>query len=555
MKATEPDSNQAVFTVLVVDDSLPERNLVKTLFQQRGHRVIEAADGAEALLMLASELPDAVVVDGVMPILDGYQLCRLLKDDPATQHLPVILLTGQAEGLSRFWARICGADRFLLKGRDSTRVVDKTLELLAHSPGVSSQVDRTVECYLRDLGSEVIHQRLSKALEHRLLEAAMRDTVGHLYSLQRDANDMAAGVLELLHELVLPGAIHLVIRSTDGPVGFGLHGSSVGPEARAFIEEAARRSLGREAPWSSTWAQRPPLKERCTELQDPILFSLPVGLPAGHISAWMTLYLERHAFQIYERLFQVACLELGRLLALVQDRRKLAQMEEALAKAQKMESLALMASGVAHDFNNLFQSIMGSLQVAEMSPTDERGKLALARALTAVQKGAAMGRRMLETSGQMWCVTAPMNLNALVLEVVGAHPNLPFTLQLAEALPLIDGDRNHLKQALSHLVENAVEAIGSGPGNITITTRLCEDGYPEDSAGRWFTISIADNGCGANEEVLDRMFDPFFSTKLFGRGMGLAATLGILKAHHAALHVESRVGEGTRFQVWLALAE
>jgi len=263
-------------------------------------------------------------------------------------------------------------------------------------------------------------------------------------------------------------------------------------------------------------------------------------------------------------LFQVACLELGRLLALVQDRRKLAQMEEALAKAQKMESLALMASGVAHDFNNLFQSIMGSLQVAEMSPTDERGKLALARALTAVQKGAAMGRRMLETSGRMWCVTAPMNLNALVLEVVGAHPNLPFTLQLGEALPLIAGDRNHLKQALSHLVENAVEAIGSGPGNITITTRICEDGYPEDSEGRWFTelprgrtvaISIADNGCGANEEVLDRMFDPFFSTKLFGRGMGLAATLGILKAHHAALHVESRVGEGTRFQVWLALAE
>ena len=563
MSASESDPSLPVFTVLVADDSLPERNLIKTLFQHRGHRVMEAADGAEALLMLASNPADVVVLDGVMPILDGYQLCRLLKDDPATRHLPVILLTGQAEGLSRFWARICGADRFLLKGRDSTRVVETALGLLANRPG-APLVDRETCVDSQELGIEAIHQRLGKALEHQLLESAMRDTIGHLYTLQRDAADMAGAVLELLHELVLPGAIHLALRGTEGPVGIGLHGGSVGPETRATVEETAHKSLGQGGSWPSTWAQRPPLKESCTELQDPILFSLPVGLPASPTSAWMTLYLERCTFHEYERLFQVACLELGRLLDLVHNRRQLAQAEEALRQAQKVESLALMASGVAHDFNNLFQSIMGNLQVAELSPTDERGKLALARALTGVQKGAVLGRRMSETSGRMWCVTAPMDLNGLVQEVVGAHSHLACTLQLTEALPPIAGDRNHLKLALSHIVENAGEAIGSGTGRITVSTRMCEASLPETHGGRWFTelpmgrtvaLTISDNGCGAIEEVLERMCDPFFSTKQFGRGMGLAATLGILRAHGAALQVESRVDEGTRCHIWLPLAE
>jgi len=286
-------------------------------------------------------------------------------------------------------------------------------------------------------------------------------------------------------------------------------------------------------------------------------------MPASPVSAWLTLYLERLAFQEHERLFEIACHELGRLLELAESRRQLIQAEEALRQAQKMESLALMAGGIAHDINNLFQSILGSLQVAELSPTDERRKLAMLRAYAAVRKGAELGRRMLESSGHMWCVAAPLDLNALIREVVGSHPGLSAALDLPEGLPPIEGDRNLLKQALSHLLINAVEAIGTSPGHIMVSTRQCEDGYQEEnSRGRWFMeapivrsvgLSVSDNGCGVPDEVLERMFDPFFSTKQFGRGMGLSATLGILKAHRAALQVVSRVGEGTTFQVWFPL--
>jgi signal transduction histidine kinase/DNA-binding NarL/FixJ family response regulator len=561
MSASETDSSRQAFTVLVADDSLPDRNLIKTMFQQRGHRVLEAADGAESLLLLAAERPDVVVLDGVMPTLDGYQLCRLLKDDPSTRHMPVILLTGQAGGLSRFWARICGADRFLLKGREATRVVDAAAELLAGAPGAPALGEAT-KLDLPALGPDAIHQRLGKALEHRLLESALRDTIGHMYSLQQDAVGMAGAVLELLHELVLPGAIHLAVRGENGPVGLGLYGTSMESAGRAAMEKAARQALGQEDPWPSTWTQRPSLIEKAAvELHDPAIFSLPVGLPGGPNSAWMTLYMERRAFREYARLFEIACLELARLLDLAESHRQVSEAEAALLQAQKMESIALMAGGVAHDFNNLFQSILGSLELAALSPTDERGKTALARALTAVERGADMGRRLLETSGHLWCVTAPLDLNSLVREVLAARPELAFTLELAGDLPLVKGDRNHLKNALAHILTNAVEAIGSGPGRITVSTRLSKGEPREDhTEGQWFTehptgrtvaITLADTGCGATEEVVSRMFDPFFSTKLFGRGMSLAATQGILKAHHAALYVESRVGEGTTFHIWL----
>src|SRR5690242_18612806 len=104
-----------LFKALLVEDSATQLGLMRALFLKRGHEVIEARNGAEALIVLADEMPDVVVSDCYMPLIDGYQLCRLLKDDRATAHLPVLLLTAETRGLGHFWAKTCGADRFLVK--------------------------------------------------------------------------------------------------------------------------------------------------------------------------------------------------------------------------------------------------------------------------------------------------------------------------------------------------------------------------------------------------------------------------------------------------------
>ena len=548
------------YTVLVVDDSPLELSIVSEMFVQRGHRVLCANNGAEALLLLASDDPDAVVSDGLMPILDGYQLCRLLKDDPTTRHLPVILLTGQARGLSHFWARTCGADRFLIKGRESLQVVDAVLGLIA--PGARVPAGGAGPGFDRqDLGLEAIQQRLGKALENRLLETAMRDSIGHLFTLYHDSAEITGKALELLHELVLPGGIYLLRQGEGGPRGFGLCGPAVGLETQIALEDAAQMALGQASSGPVHWRYMPALKEGSGEDQDMALFCLPLGLPGAPACAYLALYLERQAFQDYLRLFEVACQELGRILDLAESRRRLQQAEEGLRQAEKIESLAQMSQGVAHHLNNLFQGIRIALDMALLKGVDESGRTAfLAQAVMSVEKGAGLARQILNFGGNIWCVKVPLDLNGLVREVVTAHPEWEVMLQLADDLPPVDGDAKQLKQALVHLLSNAAEAAGSA-SPIGLSTWIGDSGFPELREGRWITetamgpgvgLSVSDSGCGASEEVLDRMFDPFFTTKQFGRGLGLPATLGILKAHGAGLQVERRPGQGLAFNLWFA---
>lgn len=161
------------FKALLVEDSATQMALLRAVFRSRGHEVMEARNGAEALLVLAGEMPDLVVSDCYMPLIDGYQLCRLLKDDRATRHLPVLLLTAETRGLGHFWAKTCGADRFIVKEPEMDGVLEAAEDLIRTAPPkdpAQGPVFRNPE----DLGVEAIQRRLARALEQRLLETTLR---------------------------------------------------------------------------------------------------------------------------------------------------------------------------------------------------------------------------------------------------------------------------------------------------------------------------------------------------------------------------------------------
>jgi|GEM_PF-1595318 len=543
MSAAKYGSSRQAFTVLIADDGLLERNMVKAIFQQQGHRVVLAADGMEALLAITSERPDVVVLDGVMPILDGYQVCRLVKDDPSTRHLPVILLTGQAEGLSRFWARICGADRFLLKGVDMVRLVDISLELLADLSSAPPLMDGEAGSARQGPETQAIHQRLCRGLEQRLLETAMRDTIGHLYTLQSDAADMAAAVLELLHELVLPGAIHLVLQCGQGQAGIGLYGDSVGPGERASIEEAAHLGSGLKGSWSSTWGERPPLKEGVAELHDPVLFSLPVGTPASPVHSCLTILMERRAFLEHERIFEVACHELNRILDLADSRRKLAQAEEALRQAQKMVSLGNLSAGVAHNINNVLAVIMGTASLRENLAADPLDR----EAYKTIGKASFRGRDVVNSLIQFGNPTVPdqtsFQLNGLMHGVGAALGNatgncVKVTECFTEAPLCVRGDSESLSHALMNLCLNSLDAMPDG-GTLTLRTAALER--------NWAEVSVKDTGSGMTPEVLAHALEPFYTTKEVGKGKGLGLSMayGVVKAHGGTIDIASEPGQGT----------
>ena len=237
--------------------------------------------------------------------------------------------------------------------------------------------------------------------------------------------------------------------------------------------------------------------------------------------------------------------------------------EEALRQAQKLESLGLMAGGVAHDFNNLLTALIGNLDLARMAHPDPGAASPFFDAMTATLRRASdLARQMLAYAGQARVEVRPVDLNASARELAALmsasmSKKIELRFELADELPLVEGDPVQLQQVLLNLITNAADAIGDREGAITVASRV-EDGTPEGEprpGARMAILEVRDSGAGMSAQVKARIFDPFFTTKASGRGLGLSALLGILKAHHAGVQVESEPGAGSRFILRFPLPE
>ncbi len=244
------------------------------------------------------------------------------------------------------------------------------------------------------------------------------------------------------------------------------------------------------------------------------------------------------------------------------------QLERSLEQARRLESLAVLTGAVAHDFNNLLTIILGRAQLLNQKVSQIPGaQRDVEIIIEACERAQHLVQQMLTFSGHQISEETPFDLNQLLKhreELIQelARPGVEIVFDLAPELPPILGDPAKIEQALINLVENAVEAVGKG-GLVRISTALVEVsrldltraivGYdlPE---GRYVALIVEDNGAGIPEEKIHKIFDPFFSTKEFGRGLGLASVLGIVRAHHGALLVESKPGQGTRFTLLFPLA-
>ena len=308
--------------VLLVDDNPIQLSLLRHLFHRHGHMTIEARNGAEALIVLATEFPDVVVCDCVMPLLDGYQFCRLVKDDRATRHLPVLLLTAQGTGLARFWAKTCGADRFLVKGRDLDHVVEAATALAKQSPRphTTHAVSKLAQ---ENFGVDAIQRRLAQALEQRLVETALRDSVARLYTADHDTPRLIEGFIEIIQELVLPGALLVAYLGEEGFLCHGVHGSSTSAEDRLTLEQAAAQQGLFKATPGCHWHPASDHEERRQTLRDPVFRVFPATTPGYPVVGTLAFITERRAVEDFERLFEIAAEELGRLLSLEDSRLRL----------------------------------------------------------------------------------------------------------------------------------------------------------------------------------------------------------------------------------------
>jgi PAS domain S-box-containing protein len=244
-------------------------------------------------------------------------------------------------------------------------------------------------------------------------------------------------------------------------------------------------------------------------------------------------------------------------------------LERKLMHTQKLESLGVLAGGIAHDFNNLLQAIMGHTELAllDVEPGSNAGE-SLAQVALAARRAADLTGQMLAYSGKGHFVVAPLDLTTLVIEMASLlRASIPRQVvvryQVATRLPPVIGDEAQLRQVALNLIVNAAEAIGSSVGEIVVTTgaRAVNQAFlattylagdlPE---GEYTYLAVSDTGCGIDEEMAALIFEPFFTTKFTGRGLGLAAVLGIVRGHHGAIHVQSAPELGSTFTVLLPRA-
>jgi len=245
-------------------------------------------------------------------------------------------------------------------------------------------------------------------------------------------------------------------------------------------------------------------------------------------------------------------------------------LEARMQHTQKLEGLGAMAGGIAHDFNNLLTPILGDSSLLLMDlPGDSPLRERIERIRHAAHRAAALTNQMLAYSGKRPLVAEPVSLSRLVLELTpllesSVSSKAVLSFDLAADVPLVDGDVPQLSQVVMNVVTNASEAIGRGAGRIEIRTgsvtafssvhRASLFGA-ELREGPCVYLEVRDTGCGMGPETRSRIFDPFFTTKFTGRGLGLAAALGIVRSHGGAIEIESEPDRGTRLRVILPSAQ
>jgi PAS domain S-box-containing protein len=241
-----------------------------------------------------------------------------------------------------------------------------------------------------------------------------------------------------------------------------------------------------------------------------------------------------------------------------------------MLETQKLESLGVMAGGITHDFNNLLTPILGDAQLALLDlPPDSPVRPRIEQIHHAAKRAAALTRQMLAYSGQTPISIEPLSVSRLVAEMgqllegtVSGKAALIY--DLSDDLPAVEADIAQLSQVVMNLITNATEAVREGAGRITLRTGAVEAekvdrssviGDCEPVAGNYVFFEVIDDGCGMDAETQSKIFDPFFTTKFTGRGLGLAAVIGIVRSHGGLIEIDSEVGRGTRFRVLFPAAQ
>ncbi len=523
-----------------MDDSTAFLKALEGVFQAAGFQTICARTGVEALVRAMEEPFCAVVSDCEMPIMTGFQLCRLLKDEPETRAVPVVLMTGSQHRMGRVWARTCGADRFWIKRENLDHLVGLVQGLVQASGPSALSASGTPSITLDD-----IQRRLSTILERRVMELSLRHTVGTLGTRSEHTEAVAWGFLDVAYDLVAPGALYCVLPVAGGHRGFGVHSRGLHPSDLEGQIPAH--------PWAGTvawtWRDYP--------ASDPLPGDLvprtrELVLAGGQAKGCWGFLAEAAYPESCARLLEVAHDEFAKVLqgavALELLKDAVAQLERAdLVKTEYVQTLC-------HEIRNPLTAAMGHVDLAQL---DDSLPPKAARALIHAGEALDRQRRLLDVvldlekleAGGAPLATHPVDLEALgrqcflLMEGLAKAKEVRLVFQKQdEGAWVIPSDGDRLAQCFTNLMGNALKFSPPG-GAITLALRrglgVCR-------------AEVRDEGPGLPPDFEARMFKKFQQGgDRPGTGLGLSITRRLVEAMGGRVGVENHPGQGACF--WIEL--
>jgi PAS domain S-box-containing protein len=495
--------------ILIVDDDAESRALLTAILTAEGYKV-RAADGGElALASIALRRPALILLDMRMPGIDGFEVCRRVKQNPDTRDIPVMFLSASGELQQRVEGIRLGAVDFVTKPFQRE-------ELLA---------------------------RVRTHLELSLLRANLEKKVAERTAELRESEERFRTMADAAPIMIWTAGIDKLCTFVN----------------KRWLEFTGRSLL---AELGNGWAEgiHPDDVERC-------------------LAAYHSAFDARRDFEMEYQLRRADgdyrwVLDRGvptfsgavfaGYIGSATDITDIKRQHHRMLATQKLESLGVMAAGVAHDFGNLLTGIFCDVDLALSElPPGSRGREYIERIGTRATYATEIVDLLMTSAGGGAGpeVIEPVDLSSLVKQLirlmsVSISHRAVIRTDLADDLPPVKGNAGQLRQVVMNLITNASDALDGETGVITVTTnktrlgRLVASDFDTLPGGEYVRLVVSDTGCGMSPETYSRIFDQFFTTKSSGRGLGLAVVRGIVRSHRGAINVASTPGAGTTFEVF-----
>jgi PAS domain S-box-containing protein len=638
--------------ILVVDDTPTNLEVLFDLLGNSGFKVLIAENGESAIEKANYALPDLILLDIIMPGMDGFEACRRLKANDVTQSIPVLFITALNESTDKVKGFHLGAVDFITKPfqceevlarvethvrlqhltqqlrsqntrleqeiQDRRQIEAERLELLERERAARSEaeaarkrstnilesitdaffaVDREWRFNYLNHQAEVLLQRTGDTLLGQTLwdefPAAIGSTFYHEY--HRAVDEQVSVTFEAFYA---PLNTWFEVHAYPAEEGLSVYFQDITDRKRIeqtiqeqvtllnvatdaiFVRDLDHQILfwnhGAERIYG--WQAAEAIGKKTTEflygevpdqLEQALNTTIETGEWQGELHQ-LTKSKQKLIIQSRWTLVRDEAEQPKFILTVNTDITEKKQLEAQFLRAQRLESIGTLASGIAHDLNNILTPILAAAQLLPLKyPNADDRTQQLFHILEAnAKRGADLIKQVLSFARGVEGRRTLLQVRHLLTEIEQiTKRTFPKSIEVRTEIPtsnlwLVSADATHLHQVLMNLCVNARDAMPNGGVlSISAENRYVDESYarmyPDAQVGSYVMLTIADTGGGIPREILDRIFDPFFTTKEVGKGtgLGLSTVIGIIKNHGGFISVYSEVGEGTQFKVYLPTAE